>query len=390
MGCCLCCNSVYPPVGEVLKKIGATDRATGIVTTEKGHPAFLNNAVDEENADRRAVSVKKVILLYNPFSGNGLGNTNSMKLKELLEAKGVEVEMKQSERAKHFMELGKTMDFSGYDVVVVCGGDGTLFETMQGIIERKLETPVAICPGGTGNAFACSLGIFNAEDAAENILAGSSIAVDCNRVKGLKDGEEATHYSINMVGTGLAHDGNEKAEKMRWCGPLRYDCAPLCMLCCNYKSSQSFDLDGVKFETDTIMMFSTLTIAMGSGMKIHPYACLNNGYMDIWIHPVTSIWATMKTQGALKKGTHIFDKNCRQSYLRGKKLSVLDEGHGINIDGENIMRTPCEIECMPQCWRVMYKPKDQPMAVASEPLEEDEKADPDFAGQVPTRRASEL
>lgn len=317
-----------------------------------------------------------MLLLYNPFSGNGRGNTNSLKLKELLEAKGIEVEMKKSERAQHFMELGKTMDFSGYDVIAVCGGDGTLFETMQGLIERKNEIPVAICPGGTGNAFACSLGVNSAEDAAEMILSRTSVAVDCNRVKALNhDGEDVVHYSINMVGTGLAYDGNEKAEKCRCCGPMRYTCAPIGLLCCDYKSQQSMELDGVAFETQTVMMFATLTMAMGDHMQIHPYACLNNGYMDIFVSPVTSIWHTLKTMGALQKGTHVFDKKHKNCYMRGKKLVISTPDLGVNIDGENIMKSPCEIECIPKSWRVMHKKKEDE-SVAIPVAEDDEKSDP--------------
>merc|ERR1719411_2459171 len=95
---------------------------------------------------------------------------------------------------------------------------------------------------------------------------------------------------------------------------------------------------------------------MGSNMKIHPYACLNNGYMEIWISPVNSIVKTLGMMGQLKKGTHIFDSAHKFSYLRGKKLTVKTEGIGINVDGENIAKCPCEIECLPASWRVMHKP----------------------------------
>ena len=49
-------------------------------------------------------------------------------------------------------------DLSGrVERIVVVGGDGTVHEVVQGIVERKVE--LAVIPTGTGNDFVRSLGI---------------------------------------------------------------------------------------------------------------------------------------------------------------------------------------------------------------------------------------
>ena len=46
---------------------------------------------------------------------------------------------------------------SQYDFVVSVGGDGTVNEIIHGFVEKKLQIPLAILPGGTVNDFATHL-----------------------------------------------------------------------------------------------------------------------------------------------------------------------------------------------------------------------------------------
>lgn len=57
-----------------------------------------------------------------------------------------------------------------YDIVVACGGDGTLSEVVQGILEMKKDAAIGYIPMGTMNDFAKSMGIsFNKFDISNNI-----------------------------------------------------------------------------------------------------------------------------------------------------------------------------------------------------------------------------
>jgi len=53
------------------------------------------------------------------------------------------------------------LDFSKYSGLVSSGGDGTLFEVMNGMLEREdgARLPIGIIPNGSGNACASGLGI---------------------------------------------------------------------------------------------------------------------------------------------------------------------------------------------------------------------------------------
>jgi diacylglycerol kinase (ATP) len=68
-----------------------------------------------------------------------------------------------------------------YDAVVVCGGDGTIFDAIQGLAGTSL--PLGIIPFGTGNVLAQNLNIpDDAESAAQNLLRSHAIRVPLGRI----------------------------------------------------------------------------------------------------------------------------------------------------------------------------------------------------------------
>lgn len=71
----------------------------------------------------------------------------------------------------------------GAEVVVVCGGDGTVRACAEGL--AGLDVPLAIMPAGTGNLLARNLKLpTRADEVVEAALAGSRVALDVGRVEG--------------------------------------------------------------------------------------------------------------------------------------------------------------------------------------------------------------
>ena len=68
------------------------------------------------------------------------------------------------------------------DLVVCCGGDGTLNETITGVIRAGAATPIGYIPAGSTNDFAASLKLSgNILQAAQDILDGEPVAYDVGR-----------------------------------------------------------------------------------------------------------------------------------------------------------------------------------------------------------------
>jgi len=350
MGCC-CTTPRIITGAEALPLIQNTEASTGRLDPKPdATDGFMDNMVNEVSADRLNLKVRKVLLLYNPMSGNGLGETNHAILTNLLTEEKIEVTKKVSERAGHLIEIGKTMDFSEYDCVVVCGGDGSLSELLQGIIPRELKVPIALCPGGTGNGLATSMRIFTPEDAAQTIISGSHIAVDINRIV---DATNKTYYSMNMIGSGLSYNAVELAEKMRCCGSMRYDCAALGYFCCSYSIPMEMELDGNALSVEASAIFIMNNTCMGAGSHCTPYNSATDGYFDLWVLPLASLGKELKIMDAIKTSEHMYMPIQKNTYFRGKRFKYSNEG-GVCIDGENCAQAPFEVECLAKSWRMMH------------------------------------
>jgi len=354
MGCCFTRRAILYGI-ENFPIIKNTEAKSGKLDPKRDDKeGFLNNMISETYAHRKIVKdykIRKLLLLFNPFSGNGLGKVNSEKLKHLLEAKGLEVIKIASTSPGHFREISKELNITVYDCVAVCGGDGTISEFLQDVIDRKLDIPIALCPGGTGNGLASSLGLHSPEDCLNSIISNSHIGVDSNRVV---DAKGSIYYSINMIGGALAFDANTRAEKLRCCGPIRYDMSALSLFCQSYSKPMEMDLDGHTLSFNSLAFFLMNNTSMGAGSHCAPFASITDGYFDIWIVPDMKLTKALKVLSALKDGSQIYMPEAKYTLLRAKKMKYFFTG-GINIDGENCAIGPCEVECMPSSWRLMYK-----------------------------------
>lgn len=83
-----------------------------------------------------------------------------------------------------------------YELVVICGGDGTINYVINAMKARGLDYLLAIIPAGTANDFAGAVGMHsNPVKAARQIVEGQQDRVDCGRVNGL--------YFINIFSFGM-------------------------------------------------------------------------------------------------------------------------------------------------------------------------------------------
>lgn len=71
---------------------------------------------------------------------------------------------------------------SGMDLVVCCGGDGTLNETVTGVIDGDLDLPIGYIPAGSTNDFAASLHLSgDVLEAARRITTGTPTEYDIGK-----------------------------------------------------------------------------------------------------------------------------------------------------------------------------------------------------------------
>ena len=124
---------------------------------------------------------KKLLFIYNPFSGMGKVRHNLADIIDELVAGGYEVTVHPTQGKEDATKIAEQCG-GNYDQVVCCGGDGTLDETVTGVLRGGNETLLGYIPAGSTNDFANSLGLpKDMKKAAEIAVTGDVFRSDIGR-----------------------------------------------------------------------------------------------------------------------------------------------------------------------------------------------------------------
>ncbi len=121
---------------------------------------------------------KKTLLIMNPIAGKTHGKASLYRVVDLFNNNGYEVTLLNTAYKGHATELVQEHG-GGYELIVCCGGDGTLNEVVSGMMRKGLKQPLGYIPAGTTNDFASSLKLsYNIEKAANAIMNGMKRNLD--------------------------------------------------------------------------------------------------------------------------------------------------------------------------------------------------------------------
>ncbi|GER66901.1 hypothetical protein BpJC7_14560 [Weizmannia acidilactici] len=95
--------------------------------------------------------------IVHKISGNGKGRKVWKKIEKMLQEKRIYYQVHFTERPKHAVEIAKEISSETCYVVVAVGGDGTVHDVANGLIDSNV--PLGIIPAGSGNDLARALDI---------------------------------------------------------------------------------------------------------------------------------------------------------------------------------------------------------------------------------------
>lgn len=128
--------------------------------------------------------MKRLLFIINPIAGQKRAKSALLDIVSVFSKGGYEVTVSPTLQRGHAARLAKE-NAEKYDLIVCCGGDGTLNETIEGALESGGHIPVGYIPAGSTNDFAASLSIpKNPVKAAENIVNGNVHGHDVGLLNG--------------------------------------------------------------------------------------------------------------------------------------------------------------------------------------------------------------
>ncbi|MBH0350099.1 YegS/Rv2252/BmrU family lipid kinase [Bacillus tropicus] len=291
---------------------------------------------------------EKVLLIVNPKAGQGDLHTNLTKIVPPLAAAFPDLHIlhtkKQGDATKYCQEFA-----SKVDLIIVFGGDGTVFECTNGLAPLETRPTLAIIPGGTCNDFSRTLGVpQNIAEAAKLITKEHVKPVDVAKANG--------QHFLNFWGIGLVSEvsNNIDAEEKAKLGKIGYYLSTIRTV----KNAETFPVkityDGQVYEDEAVLVMVGNGEYLGGIPSFIPNVKCDDGTLDIFVVKSTGIQAFKDYIG--KK---LFEDSNDNDIFHVKAKSIhieTEEEKEVDTDGESSLHTPCHIELLPGHFTMIYNP----------------------------------
>lgn len=296
----------------------------------------------------------KIFYMNNPASHGGKGAKYFSQIKNEFDNRKIGHDSVQTEYAGHGTEIVKNLNFEDYDGIIVSGGDGTVFEALNGYFANKSNKriPLGVIPIGRGNAFARDLDLYPERwiEAVDLILSRRTKLVDVGKCETSNE----QFYFINILGFGFVTDVAATAQKLSVLGSLSYILGVL------YRtiSLKAFDLkietDGKTIERKNIFAEISNTKFTGKDFYMAPSAKFDDGLLDITLLNKLSRIRLLQSLPKIFTGEHVKLKEVETFQAKHLKISTAPTKL-LTPDGQLIGNTPIEIECLPKAIEVFTK-----------------------------------
>jgi YegS/Rv2252/BmrU family lipid kinase len=284
--------------------------------------------------------MERYCLIANRTSGSGTAGAYIDRVRELLQARGVDFEIRETQYPGHATALAKAAVDDGFDVIVVVGGDGTLRETAMGVAHT--DRILGLLPCGTGNDYARALHIPTETEAALDVLLnGQNKVVDA--------GMANDQIFFNIAGFGFDVDVLDYTEEFKpKCknGETAYRLGVLKAVFGLKLRKTTLTFPDGTIERNVLMAAAGVGTHFGGGMNVLPESDMSDGLLDVCIAHDVNRLRLLSLLPKFIKGKHLGLPVI--TYRKTTEVSVVcDPVSRIEVDGERMDGTPVTFRVLP-------------------------------------------
>jgi YegS/Rv2252/BmrU family lipid kinase len=295
----------------------------------------------------------KLLVVYNPHAGHDRAGKLLPEVKKRFDEKNISAEWLVTERPGHAVELVRGADFSKYEGLVVAGGDGTLFETVNGFFQNisQRRIPLGVLPVGTGNAFARDLYLNGPSwiEAVDVIALNKTKKVDVGRFQ--TEGKD--YYYLNILGLGFVADVVDVAHRLKWMGNFSYTAGVLYKTVFLKSHHLKIEADGKTMERENVFVEISNT-RYTSNFLMAPGAKIDDGFLDVTLLSKLTRRRLLACFPKIFTGEHIHMPEVEQFQAKNLRIET-DTPKVLTPDGELLGSTPVHVECLKQAVDVYCK-----------------------------------
>jgi len=296
------------------------------------------------------------LVVLNPTAGRGKCGRLLNRIEHGLRDAGVSYELVETTGPGHAVGLARDAAKNGFTRLIAAGGDGTIHEAVNGLMQAPLAadgaTRVALgcIPAGTGDDFAKLVNVYKLppEAAAARMARAEERLFDVGRANG--------EYFANVLGMGF------DAEAVRHANKIQRIKGIAVYLVAIYRTFMTFRAPVLEIEsaehceTSAMMMLAVQNgVSEGGGFYLTPESDPADGFLDVCIIRKVGLLKFLRDVPMVMKGTHVgLDE---VTIFRTKRLIVRAKDRPLVLESDGELREPyrreLEVTIEPQKLRVL-------------------------------------
>ncbi|MGX0243230.1 YegS/Rv2252/BmrU family lipid kinase [Staphylococcus capitis] len=295
------------------------------------------------------------VLFYHEHSGlkdiyEGLGEVTKS-LSSMCKHLSIQLSENEGDIIKYCEAIKNDKYGSEIDILFILGGDGTVNELVNGVMQHDLHLPVGIIPGGTFNDFTKTLNLDpNFKNASSQLLSAQVGSYDVMKVNDT--------YVLNFVlGLIVQNAENVQEGSKDVFGKLSYIGSTVKTLMNPSKFDFELNIDGRKETGNTSMLLIANGPNIGGGRVPLTDLSPQDGKVDTFIFDDQSFSIL---NDIFKKRDSMNWNEITEGidHIPGQHITLSTEPNmKVDIDGEISLETPIEIEVLPKAIQLLTFPE---------------------------------
>lgn len=303
---------------------------------------------------------RKVKLILNPMADLGRAWKIADDLRPIAQEFRGELSWSGTVYPTHAMELAKQAAEEGCELVIALGGDGTVHEVVNGLMQvpEEKRPALGVVPVGSGNDFAYSMGI-PTQSAQALLRALHSESIETVDVGLITDENGRQEYFDNTLGMGFDTVVTIRSHKLPIVkGFMMYLTAVLQTIVLNHHAAQmQIEAEDKQWEERLLMLTILNGPREGGGFYLSPQSNNKDGILEYLTVRQISRGMMLRLLPEFLKGTHIrFNQvqlgACRRIQVTSDQpLYIHTDGEIFTSFGSSVRKAT--IEVAPQALRVV-------------------------------------
>ena len=288
------------------------------------------------------------VIVANPKAGRGRALDV---LRDALTGSELDARVVATQAPGHGIDVAAKARADGVPLVVAAGGDGTLHEVVNGLLQDGPGPDVpalGVVPLGSGCDYAKTFDIpADVPAALERLTTAAPRTIDAGEIVYQRDGRQHRRFFANIAEVGIGGSCVARAATLpRFLGPAMYGIAFLLTLPSFKRLRTTITMDDMTYEGPLTELVVAIGRVFGGGMRVTPDADPSDGLFDVQVQFGTKM-DFVRGLPKVYKGTHVPHPRIREE--RARTVTVDSDPPGmIEADGEVLGHTPATFRTLPE------------------------------------------